>query len=72
MKKELTAKQKESAKANKVHIEAICLVAKMDTGKYHHVRTKLSDRATILQFIAKLSDSGAIELVETELDGIEF
>lgn len=53
-------------------IERIAIIAKMANGKYHQILTCEKDMQQTLHFIARLTKSGKVELIETELEGVEF
>jgi len=56
----------------KQKIEAIAIIAKLDNGKYHQIRTLKENESQILHYLAGLTESGALELIDNEIESIEF
>jgi hypothetical protein len=56
----------------KQKVEAIAIIAKMDNGKYYQIRTLKDNEVQILNYLAALTKSGALELLDNELESIEF
>lgn len=57
--------------AEKITIETIAVIAKMSDGKYRQIIVKKENQLEVLHKIASVS-GGSINVLEKELDGIEF
>lgn len=56
----------------KQKVEAIVIIAKLDNGKYHQIRTLKENEIQILHYLAGLTKSGALELLDNEINYVEF
>lgn len=57
---------------NKQKVESIAIIAKLDNGKYHQIRTLKENEYQILHYLAGLTESGALELLDEEITNVEF
>ena len=53
-------------------IDQIAVIAKMGNGKFHQIRIAKDDKNSILRVIVELTESGSIELIQDEIEGITF
>ena len=56
----------------KQKVEAIAIIAKMDNGKYYQINTLKDNKVQILNYLAALTKSCTLELLDNELESIEF